>query len=82
MASSSLASVSITVLRNGGMCSILVLLDMSFAFDKIDHSILFDRLRHWVGISGTALNWFASSMKFCINNFKSSYSLVNYGGLQ
>ncbi len=36
---------------------------------------------HWVGTSGTALNWFLSNRKFCvsINNFKSYFSHVKYG---
>lgn len=58
-----------------GMWSVLVLLDLSAAFDTIDYGILWERLRHWVGIFGTALQWFSSYLsnrKFCfsvINNF-------------
>ena len=37
---------------------ILVLLDMSAAFDTIDHGIMLSRLRDRFGISGTALKWF------------------------
>ena len=43
-----------------GKISILALLDMSAAFDTIDHSILIERLNKSFGISGIALQWFES----------------------
>ena len=39
---------------------ILVLLDLSAAFDTIDHDTLLHQLQHRLGISGTALQWFQS----------------------
>ena len=38
----------------------LVLLDLSAAFDTIDHAILFSRLEHHFGIVDTALKWLKS----------------------
>jgi hypothetical protein len=38
--------------------AILVLLDLSAAFDTIDHAVLINTLRTEIGITGTALQWF------------------------
>ena len=38
----------------------LVPLDLSAAFDTIDHSILFNCLQHWYDIDGVVLKWVES----------------------
>ena len=41
-------------------CVALLLLDLSAAFDTVDHAVLLDRLEHRFGIKGKALQWIIS----------------------
>uniref|UniRef100_A0A8C1PDB8 Reverse transcriptase domain-containing protein n=1 Tax=Cyprinus carpio TaxID=7962 RepID=A0A8C1PDB8_CYPCA len=66
---------------------VLVLLDLSAAFDTIDHTILLHRLEHFVGINESALAWFKSSLYerhqlVAVNEEVSYRSQVQYGVAQ
>ena len=45
---------------DGKRITILVSLDLSAAFDTLDHSTLFHRLEHTFGVAGPALEWVSS----------------------
>ncbi len=53
-------SNDILMASDAGDCSVLVLLDLSAAFDTVDHCSLINRLYSLVGISGSALEWLSS----------------------
>ena len=46
-----------------GEVTTLTLLDVSAAFDTIDHATLTDRRSDWYGISGQAQIWFSSYLQ-------------------
>ncbi|XP_077985142.1 uncharacterized protein LOC144439783 [Glandiceps talaboti] len=48
---------------DNGKIVMMVLLDLSAAFDTVDHSILISRLQNRMGITGTALSWIESYLR-------------------
>ena len=71
-------------LLDEGRNSVLTLLDLSSAFDTVDHDILLERLQSRFGLTGSVLYWIKSyftqrSEVVCINGTPSKSQSVNYG---
>jgi hypothetical protein len=62
----------------------LIMIDMSAAFDTVDHSILLQRLKHDFGLSGPVHHWFQSYLshrtsQVCVSGSLSSETQLAYG---
>jgi len=71
------------ILDNGDLAT-LALLDLSAAFDTVDHDVLLRRLRVSYGLTGVALQWFTSYLLGRTQHIRyagrcSDESLVKYG---
>ena len=67
-----------------GHISILSLLDLSAAFDTIDHETLQQRMYHSFGLDGVVLKWFVSylsgrTQSVLVGETESSKTLLRYG---
>uniref|UniRef100_A0A672G6V9 Reverse transcriptase domain-containing protein n=1 Tax=Salarias fasciatus TaxID=181472 RepID=A0A672G6V9_SALFA len=77
-------SSDIQMAADSGQYSVLVLLDLSAAFDTVDHKLLLQRLNTDFGISGMVLEWFSSyltnrTFSVCANNILSEATPLVYG---
>ena len=73
------------IINQNEQCSTaLVAIDLSAAFDLVNHSILLERLYTYYGISGTALEWFRSyssggTQSVVINGVHSKRKMLDHG---
>ena len=62
----------------------VILLDLSAAFDTVDHALLLNRLHHTYGICDTTLTWISSylqnrSFSVCVGDATSSIHKLHFG---
>lgn len=60
---------------DGGKVTALTLLDLSAAFDTIDHGILLQRLEKWYGFSGVVISWLNSYLSDRLQSVKLDHCL-------
>ena len=80
-----LTNMTNTILNNidNGLLTGLVFLDLSKAFDTLDHNLLLDKL-YAFGFNRSAVQWFKSylsdrSQSVCINGISSDHEPVSFG---
>ena len=64
--------------------TVLMLLDLSAAFDTVDHSLLLRILRNEIGVTGAALSWFSSflsgrSQRIRLGSVLSEEIIIKFG---
>ncbi len=72
------------LVTDSGDYAVLMLLDLTAAFDTVDHNILIFRMEHCVGIKDTVLEWFRSylsgrSFSIRLGDFMSSSACFSCG---
>ena len=72
------------MLLDSNSCCVLLLLDLSAAFDTVDHEELLSILYHEIGIRDTSLAWFRSFLSdrvqsTCVKGSRSDSRNVKYG---
>ena len=70
----------LSALDNGDLAA-LALLDLSAAFDTVDHDILLRRLRISYGINGVALQWFRSYLDGRMQHVSTEAAVVSQGSV-
>jgi hypothetical protein len=75
---------SIYSTADSGHSTLLVSLDLSAAFDTIDHNLLISRLRNSFGVSGPVLSWLQSylhnrSQSVCVGSASSNSTSLDTG---
>ena len=80
-------SSDVMMASDSGRYTVLVLLDLTSAFDTVDHSILINRLHNEIGLSGSVLQWFSSyihdrTFNVAVNNGQSDVTNLSCGVAQ